>query len=65
MEFLAPHKDPRTEWHQWFAWRPVRLKPGDGSAQPVVWLEWIERRIEWEDSWGDTFRNTFYRKPSP
>lgn len=26
-------------WHEWFAWRPVRLNSGT-----MVWLERIERR---------------------
>lgn len=29
-----------TEWHRWFAWRPVRLEDGIHC----VWLQWVERR---------------------
>lgn len=29
----------RAEWHQWFAWHPIRLK--DGRR---VWLETVECR---------------------
>ena len=34
-----------TEWHKWFAWRPVRLGRFEGTG-PVVWLAWVERRYE-------------------
>ena len=30
-------KDDNPVWHDWFAWRPVRI--GDR----VVWLEWVRR----------------------
>jgi len=36
-----PVKD-YTEWHKWFAWYPVMVKPGDTY---IVWLESVERRI--------------------
>lgn len=63
MEFFHPRHDPLSEWHRWFAWHPVRLKPGDGSAQPCVWWEWIERRIEIVAGVGGIFETRYYRKP--
>lgn len=33
----TPEKD-KTQWHDWFAWYPVRI--GD----QVVWLETVQRR---------------------
>lgn len=29
----------KEEWHQWFAWRPVRVASGD-----CRWLETVERK---------------------
>lgn len=62
MQFFNPRKDPREEWHLWFAWRPVRLRPGDGSAQPVAWLEWIDRRCEYVAGYDGAYRFWYYRK---
>lgn len=31
------------EWHDWFAWRPVRVEVATGSFRRV-WLERIQRR---------------------
>lgn len=59
-----PRPDPRCEWHRWFAWRPVRIKPGDGTRGPVVWLETIERQLDVEDGWGQTFVIWWYRLPA-
>jgi hypothetical protein len=30
----------KTEWHRWWAWRPVRL----GDSHNCRWLEWVDRR---------------------
>ena len=41
----------RTEWHRWFAWRPVRLPEmnyeGVRVPKMCVWLETIERKREY------------------
>ena len=38
---------PITEWHRWFAWRPVRVNP----TKQMVWLEWVERKAHyWKHS---------------
>lgn len=29
----------RAKWHRWFAWRPVKVAPGD-----IRWMETIDRR---------------------
>lgn len=31
--------DRVTDWHPWFAWRPVFIDPC------VHWLEWVERKL--------------------
>lgn len=36
-KLLGPH----TTWSRWFAWYPVRL---GNWREPLVWLEWVERR---------------------
>ena len=38
MRFKFKFKDVE-EWHRWFAWRPVFVE------DEIVWLEFIERRI--------------------
>ena len=30
------------EWHDWFAWRPVRVANHD-----CRWLETVERKLDW------------------
>lgn len=37
------------EWHQWFAWHPVRI---NGQW---VWLETVERKFDcgWASDWWD------------
>lgn len=40
-------------WHRWFAWRPVRI-----SDDELLWLEWVERKI---DEGADAYRFV-YRK---
>lgn len=42
-----------TNWHCWFAWRPVRVEAGD-----CRWLEWVERRAYF--ACGEVF--WFYQK---
>lgn len=32
-----------SEWHPWFAWRPVRLT----ATTRYVWFRRIERRLEY------------------
>jgi len=46
MRFFQPFDDPLATWHRWFAWRPVRIRPGDGTRGCVVWLEPVERKRE-------------------
>ena len=29
-------------WHEWFAWYPVMVKPGDRR-----WLEWMDQRARY------------------
>lgn len=42
-----------TQWHEWFAWRPVRVAPGD-----YRWLEMVERKGGYDHS-----RRTGRRRP--
>lgn len=43
MKLNIDSKDVRTErkkqWHNWFAWHPVRL-----NANEVIWLETVRRK---------------------
>lgn len=43
------------QWHEWFAWRPVRV--GDS----LVWLERVERRYVIHLLPGHVFAENFYR----
>jgi hypothetical protein len=61
MRFLDPKQDTREQWHRWFAWRPVRLRSGNGRFGPVVWLEWIERRLEFFAGFGGIHEVRYYR----
>ena len=37
------HLDHHTNWHRWFAWRPVEFTYGSETGR-VAWLEWVERK---------------------
>jgi hypothetical protein len=39
MIFRLKERRP-TDWHRWFAWRPVRIDDGR-----IVWLESVYRRL--------------------
>ena len=39
----ALREHSRSEWHRWFAWRPVVVVTEDGSEN-WVWLEIVERK---------------------
>jgi hypothetical protein len=43
-------------WHSWFAWHPVRI------GMTWVWLERIERRVEYIQGWRF---NSYREKGSP
>lgn len=40
MKWCSPN--PPTDWHRWFAWRPVFADYDGGEA--LVWLEVVERK---------------------
>ncbi len=46
-----------AEWHDWFAWYPVRVDErleGDRFCWTVVWLSTVRRRLivhTWDISW--------------
>ena len=46
-----------SQWHLWFAWRPVRLADGR-----FAWLEWIDRRIENLFCLDEWFTTRYYRQ---
>ena len=46
-----------SQWHLWFAWRPVRLDDGRWA-----WLEWLDRRIEGLFCLDEWFTTRYYRK---
>lgn len=46
-----------TEWHDWFAWYPVRFDYEHGKV--LVWLETVERkRWTWFSDWQYRLRET-------
>lgn len=47
-------KERLSKYHDWFAWRPVRL-----SGDYVAWLEWVERRVEYSSP--GSYKDVFYR----
>lgn len=40
------HWDHITQWHKWFAWRPV-FADIDQKNACWVWLQTIERKVIW------------------
>lgn len=53
----------RAEWHDWFAWHPVKVASGD-----CRWLEVIERKIPgWVNHYGgwDTEGSIYVRAKEP
>ena len=48
MRFRSYNKIGLREWHEWFAWRPVRV-----SRKETRWLEKVyRRRITGRDAYG-------------
>jgi hypothetical protein len=44
MVWIDEKLQPSGEWHQWFAWHPVRCDPWpDEGFRGVVWLETVWR----------------------
>lgn len=41
------HKKLDTEWHKWFAWRPVWAF-GENNELYTCWLCWVDRR--WDNT---------------
>lgn len=62
MKFSQPKRDPRIDWHKWFAWRPVRIRAGDGNTGPVVWFETIERKFDYLAGYDGRYLNIWYRE---
>lgn len=40
-----------SEWHRWFAWRPVNLKEGDWR-----WLEYVARYLDYRKAVGNVYK---------
>lgn len=51
-DYLQARDDALSQWHDWFAWRPVALSHND-----CRWLEVVERKIYWTEWTAD--------KPTP
>lgn len=56
-------RDRLREWHQWFAWRPVRVVShwkAEESAPRMAWLETLWRRrvydTVWDEMYGQSYR---------
>jgi hypothetical protein len=39
----------KKDWHEWFAWYPVKLST-DAKNSETVWLETVYRRSKWPSS---------------
>jgi hypothetical protein len=48
----AERKANKEQWHEWFAWIPVRV---DEHERTIVWLQKIYRRGVYHESMGDSF----------
>lgn len=48
--------DRLSQWHDWFAWRPVKV--GDYECR---WLEVVERKCEWLGAWDGEYKFVIYR----
>lgn len=48
-----------TGWHKWFAWYPI-WPSADG---PMIWLRWVERRVETIVGVAHVFKVASYRLP--
>ena len=35
------------EWHQWFAWYPVRISGDNGGMAITVWFATVERKVHY------------------
>lgn len=44
------------QWHRWFAWRPIRISPTQ-----CVWLEFIQRKMRPNMSYGGPIWDKEYR----
>jgi len=51
MKFFIKKKDikpdPKLEWHDWFAWYPIKIDiyhSSEGIDNIIVWLETIDRK---------------------
>jgi hypothetical protein len=44
-----------SEWHRWFAWRPISYDGG------IAWLEFVERRFNFETNFASN--GTWYYRP--
>ena len=59
------NKINKTQWHRWFAWRPVVVRRiGEAGGMPHItifwtWWEHVERKLIY--NWGDT--EAEYRSP--
>jgi hypothetical protein len=68
MRYSYPARDVLSDWHPWFAWHPVRVRPGDGSVGPLVWLETVHRRRDLLEGYNGTHSAWWYRlwdQPAP
>jgi hypothetical protein len=54
-ETLFEKVERTKEWHDWFAWRPVRV-----ASHDCRWLETVERRLYW--CYGDPYSAEYRAK---
>jgi hypothetical protein len=57
------YEEKSQDWHLWFAWYPIRIRHGDGTRGPMVWLEPVLRKVEeFGTGWGSVVMK-WYRLP--
>lgn len=46
-----------TQWHDWYAWRPVRIHAGKSRMYVWVWRVTIERKLKyWSEGCDKEYR---------
>lgn len=59
---LCPNPIDREEWHDWFAWHPIRVFEGTNNKYyRWVWLETVKRKLTFCHDGMDSFIEVQYR----
>lgn len=55
-ETWEEEKERKSQWHRWFAWKPVYIANHD-----CRWLEFVERKGEYCSGYDSDYWNWIYR----